>query len=870
MINAADFTLANGFKVIQSFDGSNPIICLQLNIRTGSVNETDSTSGFSHFIEHLVFKCTQNYPDNSLSDLVTQSGGFINAYTEYDSTCFYLLLPAEQLELGFGVLSEMVIHASLGEEDVANEKDIIKEEIKQYSNEPESAFIDWIQESYFQTNPLKRPVLGTTKSIQQAGKSTLSSFYRKQYRPDNAFLVITGDFNSKSLKPLIERYFGEWKPSGSVIKRVREHKLENNGFRFFSRIRKTSGDILAFVLPELCENHVLSNPMLLLVKSFASGNRSRLFKRLVETDNTAINIKLYSVSGVLHGITIIEVIPVSGEYIPEIIYAFYDEWLKLKQSGLSGHEEQIIKKELIYSWLYDFEYLESHAGSLTGEELIGSYKKLYDFPEQIASVKSDDLILALTRYWKKKYLAVYYQGKTALSRTVVNNVRNLFATMHEPKIKEFVYAHEETLKIDGMLKTTKSVTPKKHPEFSQMTLDNGMRLVLKYVASKPTIGVALTAPISQLSESDSKYGVNYLTSNLLLFGTPNKTYDDIQKECLENGFNLKINHTLETTSLRGKCLEFGLARLLKLASEIIQYPAFPTRYLNLIKSNVYDSIRRDKTSPFTNAYNNWLTTFLGANTNLNRPVGTITGTRNVSRKDIVDWYARNYSTSNFTLAVVGNIDFAKVSDLCNSYFVSHDAKCFIPEQIPVYTLSDKRIVCKYPDSDQANVIMGGFSCPASDIESSSAMLVLSQVLGGELSSRFFTLLREKYGYAYQTGFDFSSIRSLGYWFAYAICDKDDSQTVRKLMLEIIADIRNKGVSEDELNSAKNYLKGMHRFDMESLSWQANSLSLLYSLGYDYAYFSRKEKRIDAVGHSIIKDTAERWFRPEDIYIYQEK
>ncbi len=870
MLSAKHFNLKNGLKIITCFDDSNPIVCLQLTIKTGSVKENDETSGFSHFIEHLVFKCTKKYPDNSILTVVTRAGGIINAYTEYDSTCFYLMLPAEKLELGLDVLSEMIIHPVWNNHDLNNEKDIIREEIKQYSNEPESAFIDWIQETYFSNSPLKRPVLGTIKSIQQADNKSLLSFYQKNYRPDNAFLVISGSYNETSLKQLLKKYFNQWSVPHFTLPGKKIHRPEKNGFRLFGRIKQNSGDFLAFVLPELCENDLLSNPMLLLLKAFASGNRSRLFKRLVEHDKTAINIKLYSISGVLHGITIIEIVPRTSDLIPDIIYAFYDEFMKLVRNGLSNHEILITKKELLYSWMYDFEYLESIAGSLTEEELIGSYMNLYKFPDQIKMVERKDLASALSKYWNKDYLAIFQQGKNRLSKVVDHNVNKLFAAMNCNNASKSIHSEvKNSIIYHELVKEYKNVRHKQD-EFRQVILDNGMNLVMKYVASKPTIGVALTLPLSQLSESCGKQGVNYFTSNLMLFGTQNKTYDAIQKECLENGFNLKVSHTLETTTIRGKCLEFGLKKMLRLVSEIVQTPAFPPSYLNIIKSNVYDSIRRDKTSPFTNAYNKWLKLFLGSATNLNRPVGTITSTKKISQKDIMDWYTAYYRVPNFTLAVTGNIDFDKVQDLCNRYFVNSGMHYGIPEQIPLFSLSERHLSSSHTSSDQANVILGGLSCPASDIESTSALLVLSQVLGGDLSSRFFTILREKYGFAYQTGFDFSSTRSFGFWYAYAICDKADSREVTKLMQEIIEDIRINGISEDELLTAKNYLRGMLRLDMESIGWQANSLSLLYSLGYDYDYFKTKENRIDSVTHAKVTELCNKWFRPEEIYIYQEK
>ncbi|MFO7660243.1 MAG: insulinase family protein, partial [Candidatus Cloacimonadaceae bacterium] len=111
MISATDFTLPNGLKVISAIDSSNPIVCLQLHIKSGSVNETPQTSGYSHFIEHLTFKNTASYPYNKISEQVPLLGGMINAYTEFDSTCYYLMLPSEELEAGLKILSDIAFKA---------------------------------------------------------------------------------------------------------------------------------------------------------------------------------------------------------------------------------------------------------------------------------------------------------------------------------------------------------------------------------------------------------------------------------------------------------------------------------------------------------------------------------------------------------------------------------------------------------------------------------------------------------------------------------------------------------------------------------------------------------------------------------------
>ncbi len=179
--NTKSITLPNKLKVLYHIDHNNPIVCIQLHIKAGSFLETEHEKGFCHFIEHLSFKPEGDIP--SVTDEVPRLGGMINAYTDFDSTCYYLLLPSEHLARGLEILAVLASGASFTAGDVKLEKDIIIEEIKQYENEPEIDFIEFIQANYFDRNPLKYPVLGTLASLKHATYPALRAFYDRYYVP---------------------------------------------------------------------------------------------------------------------------------------------------------------------------------------------------------------------------------------------------------------------------------------------------------------------------------------------------------------------------------------------------------------------------------------------------------------------------------------------------------------------------------------------------------------------------------------------------------------------------------------------------------------------------------------------------------------
>ncbi|MDD3633579.1 MAG: pitrilysin family protein, partial [Candidatus Cloacimonetes bacterium] len=184
--------LSNGLKYIFQSGNSEPVICLQLYIKIGSAWEKEDEAGFAHFMEHLTFKSTDRFPSNQIAAYIYKFGGSINAYTDFDCTCYYISLPSEFVKEGLQVLAELAMHSTFIEEDVELEKDIILEEMVQNTLDPETNFLQLVQYNAFTNHPLKRPVLGTKESINAATYKRLKEFYLKYYQPHNSFLVIAG------------------------------------------------------------------------------------------------------------------------------------------------------------------------------------------------------------------------------------------------------------------------------------------------------------------------------------------------------------------------------------------------------------------------------------------------------------------------------------------------------------------------------------------------------------------------------------------------------------------------------------------------------------------------------------------------------
>ena len=199
----------------------------------------------------------------------------------------YLLfkLTFRKVKEGFHILSQLAFHSTFSKEDVSKEKEIILEEIKQYQNDPESDFLEYIQTNCYQKSPLRYPVLGNPKSINSARYKELREFYKNRYTPVNSFLVICGNYQENELDAYLDTYFSAWENISKPLPYLLDIEPEMNGFRYIFRKKAIGDDTIAFAFPELSEKHPLANALLIAMRYFAIGRSSWLYNRLVEKIN---------------------------------------------------------------------------------------------------------------------------------------------------------------------------------------------------------------------------------------------------------------------------------------------------------------------------------------------------------------------------------------------------------------------------------------------------------------------------------------------------------------------------------------------------------------------------------------------------------
>ncbi len=201
--------LANGLRVVTLEEHAAPVAVVQIWYHVGSKDEVAGRTGLAHLLEHNMFNGTKAHPPGTFSRLVARAGGDDNAFTSFDYTAYYEKFAADRLTLGLELEADRMRGLLLTEKQFARERQVVKEERRMRTEDnPESALVEQVRAAAFTAHPYGRPVIGWMEDLDRLEVGDLRRFYDRYYRPDNATLVVVGDFDTATLLTQVERAFG--------------------------------------------------------------------------------------------------------------------------------------------------------------------------------------------------------------------------------------------------------------------------------------------------------------------------------------------------------------------------------------------------------------------------------------------------------------------------------------------------------------------------------------------------------------------------------------------------------------------------------------------------------------------------------------
>ncbi|MDH7604432.1 MAG: pitrilysin family protein [Melioribacter sp.] len=355
-INYERHKLANGLEVILYQDKSLPIVAVNIWYRVGSANESKGKTGFAHLFEHMMFQGSKHIPKGEHFRLIQEAGGSLNGSTSFDRTNYYETIPSNYLELALWLESDRMgfLLPALTEEKLNNQKDVVMNERRQrYENQPYGLAWEILLSNLFaQNHPYSWPTIGWMEDIKNFKLDDVINFFKTYYSPNNATLVIGGNFEFDNAIKLVEKYFGEF-PSNNSIPEVKtpEQKLEDSKKIIHEDNVQLPRIYLAWHSDKIFGNYDAS--LDILSDILTSSKNSRLTKSLVYDKQIAQDVNAFQYSGKYAGMFLIISTAKPEILLEEIKKEIFEQINFLIDNGISDEElirsKNSIKSHYIYS-----------------------------------------------------------------------------------------------------------------------------------------------------------------------------------------------------------------------------------------------------------------------------------------------------------------------------------------------------------------------------------------------------------------------------------------------------------------------------------------------------------------------------------------
>lgn len=416
-------TLPNGMLVLTREVHSAPVATCCVWYRVGARNERPGITGISHWVEHMLFKGTPDIPKGEMDRLIARNGGTFNGFTSQDYTAYFETLPADRIELGLQIESDRMVNSLFDPAEVDSERTVIISEREGHENDPEWWLSEAVMASAFQIHPYRNEVIGWKGDLRAMTRDELYSHYQTYYMPNNAILVVVGDFDTDTLMPKIEHYFAGL-PVGPAIPAVRGEEPEQQGERRVVVRRPGPAEYVQIGFHTPSCKHADFAPLVILdaVLSGAKGmgfgggaqtNRSaRIYRALIETQLAA-----YAGSGfrAMHDPYLFELDATvqEGHSAAEIEAALLGEVEKIQQDGVEAAEMAKVIKQSRAQMAYSSESVTQQALRLGMWEVLDRYGRLDTLLDELAAVTADDVQRVAQTYLTERFRTVGHFLPTA-------------------------------------------------------------------------------------------------------------------------------------------------------------------------------------------------------------------------------------------------------------------------------------------------------------------------------------------------------------------------------------------------------------------------------------------------------------------------
>lgn len=849
------YELENGLQVVLHQDKSDPIVSVAIQYGVGSNREKTGRTGFAHLFEHMLFQESENVPQDQFFKTIQDLGGTLNGGTWKDGTIYYEVVPKNALETVMWLESDRMgfLINTVTESAFYNQQEVVQNEKRQRVDNNPYGHTSWVLDKalYPEDHPYNWQVIGELVDLQSATVEDVKEFYDKYYGPNNATLVLAGDFEKEDAKALVEKYFGEIKKRQEVAPLEPQRVTLAETKRFYHEDNFARAPQLHMVWPTLEQYTEDAYALDFLSQVLSDGKKAPMYKVLVKEKELTSRVAAYNNSQELAGEFHVVVTANSGKNLAEVETAIMESFQKFEEEGVSEKDVERIKASLETGFYNSISSVLGKSFQLAQYNVFaGDPSFITQDIENIKKVTKEDVMRVYNTYLKDKpYVITSFVPKGSLDLIAENSIK---ANIVEEEIKENVAVEIEE-KNDEVVKTESNFDRSKAPEIGEspklnipeswaVTLDNDMKVLGIEQTELPIVNFSIVLEGGHLLDDINKNGVANLMTDILMEGTATKTPEELEEEIEMLGASIRMFTGDEAITISGNTLVRNFDATMKLVEEILLNPRWDEEELARIKTSTINSINRSSANPNVVANNISNKILYGKDHIFAYPAsGTAASVESITMQDLKDFYAKNFSPSVAKFHIVGNIKKDKVVEVLASLEENWKPK---EVTIPTYTLNTERdksslYFVDIPDSKQSVINIGYLSMAKTDPDYFPAT-VMNYKLGGSFSGNVNLILREEKGYTYgaRTGFSGSKIPG-----TFSASSSVRTNTTKE-SVEIFRDEIEKykeGISEEDLQFTKNALIKSNARRFESQFALLGMLQDISNYDMSKSYIADEEK-----------------------------
>lgn len=755
--------LENGLTVLTQEVHTAPVVSVQVWYNFGSRDEAPEMRGVAHLLEHMLFQGTRDRPIQ-FGHLLTSLGSQSNAFTSFDYTAYFNTAERNKLAALLILEADRMQNALIDAQTLAKEKQVVMAELKEYAESAYTHLNRAVMQAVFPNHPYGWSLSGTAADLKKLSVEQVRAYYHQNYRPDNATLVIVGDVQTEAAIQAARDIFGKI-PRGEGLTSRQERQVSSA----FPPTTPPSGQpiivrepsnfaFLQVVYPLPAINHPDVPALDVMDYILTAGRTSRLSKALVSLIELgwAIDARGYTMNLSVGGWYALEAIATSPKTLATVEQIFQQIIADLQERGVSQEELERAKTLIRTSTILGRRRIDAQAAGIGSAESVAGDAGFIDrYLTAVERVTAADVQRVARDYLQPERRTVGFLNPT----NSVSDRTPPFSELEQPS-EDFSPAQpvspaEVAKYLPPIAKDTRQT---RQPLPQQVTLPNGLQILLLADASNPSVSLRGYLAAGPVFDPPNKIGLAYLTSLNLFNGTQTKNAIALAETLENRGISLKIHYGSEGIDLAGASLTSELPILLKTLADLLQNATFPEAGLDFIRQEYLNTLEVSADDPSTLA----LRTFIEATYPKTHPFHRFPTEQTlnaINRDDLVAFYQRYYRPDTTILSLVGDFDLAQARSQLETLFGRWQVNGATPSaELPPVSLPDGvvRLPQKLPTQTGAFLLMGYPSIERQDPRYYAA-LILNQILGGGLlSSRLESELRDHLGLIYAIASSFNT------------------------------------------------------------------------------------------------------------------